>query len=259
VSFRIRVDPTNPGQFFAACGLFELAGRLDHLGAPRARFAREFFEVECTRSLTEVLSLLVASSLRQVDEQDDTSSASLVPEPFDLLINWWQEPGSNKDLKVWAGTMQSVRIARAMLAVFTDSSLHTEDLLDHGCVVYDPADRTKKVEPFYFDARRAGGAHSRDVGFSPNDLHLTTTAFPAVEVLCLFGLQRCRPRPASERRTFESRSWADWIPLSVAAAVAGAQVSTRGQETFRFESWFRTGQRKHKAFRPAIKVEHGGF
>src|SRR5437773_11624901 len=45
-------------------------------------------------------------------------------------------------------------------------------------VVYDESG--KKVEPFYFDARRAINAHSRDVGFSPNDLQLTTTAFPAV-------------------------------------------------------------------------------
>jgi CRISPR-associated protein Csx14 len=28
MSLRIKVDPTNPGQFFACCGLLELADRL---------------------------------------------------------------------------------------------------------------------------------------------------------------------------------------------------------------------------------------
>ena len=52
----------------------------------------------------------------------------------------------------------------------------------------------KKKEPYYFDARRSPNAHSRDVGFSPNDLGLTSIAHPAVELLCLIGLQVGSPR-----------------------------------------------------------------
>jgi hypothetical protein len=69
--------------------------------------------------------------------------------------------------KVWAGSMQSFRIAQAMLAAIADAALHNEKLLDHGQVVAAPNDPTDKVEPFYFDARRASNAHSRDVGFAP--------------------------------------------------------------------------------------------
>lgn len=46
-------------------------------------------------------------------------------------------------------------------------------------------------EPFNIDSRRAMNAHSHDIGFSPNDLQLTTTAYPAVEFLCLVGFCLC--------------------------------------------------------------------
>jgi CRISPR-associated protein Csb3 len=150
--------------------------------------------------------------------------------------------------------MRGLRIAQAMLSALRDPALHTEGLFDVSCVVYDPDDADKKVEPFYFDARRAPNAHSRDVGFSPNDLDMTTTAFPAVEALCLIGLQRFRPRPTERRRVFDYRTWATPLAISVAAPVASGAVAIRGVHTYRFECWFRAGQKKLKAFRPAVPV-----
>ena len=91
------------------------------------------------------------------------------------------------------GLWKSMRIARAMQNALHDDRFLSPDLLDVGLIVYDPDSPEKKVEPYYFDARRAPNAHSRDVGFSPNDLGITTTAFPAVEVLCLVGLEKSRP------------------------------------------------------------------
>jgi CRISPR-associated protein Csb3 len=161
-----------------------------------------------------------------------------------------------RELKVWAGTMRSARIAQAMTAALRDPKLHTESLFDVGCVVYDPLEPSKKVEPFYFDARRAPNAHSRDVGFSPDSLDLTTIAFPAVEALSLIGLQRFRPAEVGRRR-FRYRTWATPLRRSVAAAVLGCAVPLVGTRTYEFENWFRTGQKKHKAFRYAAEVQEG--
>ena len=114
-------------------------------------------------------------------------------------------------------------------------------------VVYEPGDPTTKVEPFYFDARRGPNAHSRDVGFSPNDLGITTTASPAVEFLCLVGLQRALPRPVQGRsRFYDYYLWPQPLEASLLpAAVSGLLPGGTG---YRFESWFRTSQKKHKAF-----------
>jgi CRISPR-associated protein Csb3 len=92
------------------------------------------------------------------------------------------------------------------------------------------------------------------VGFSANDLDLTTLAHPAVELLCLIGLQVARPAFTPQKRIYEYSTWS--LPLSpgllLAAATGAAEVPN--SRTYRFENWFRTGQKKHKAFRPAIPL-----
>lgn len=255
MSFHVHVDPTNPGQFFACCGLFELATRLDRDAL--ARFETGRFVVEGAISLAAIIDTLTHGPLRQLDDNDKTSSPIGLPPPFDLRLDWWQADLIGRELKVWAGTMQSVRIAQAMVTALRAEGIVNEAILDHGCIVYDPCDASKKVEPFYFDARRALNSHSRDVGFSTNDLELTTIAFPATEALCLIGLQRVRPARTERRRVFDYRTWSTPVPLPIASVVACGAVPLAGTRTYRFECWFRTGQKKHKAFRPAISLNEG--
>ena len=255
MSFHIQVDVTNPGQFFACCGLLELATRLT--GDAMARFEAANFIIDTNCTLTQLLDCWTSTQPKTVDPDDEFASPIRWPAPFELRIDWWKDDTGGRDLKVWAGSMQGVRIARAMVAALRDPKLHTEALLDVGCIVYDPDEPTKKVEPFYFDARRAPNAHSRDVGFSPNDLDLITTAFPAVEALCLVGLQRCRPAPTAQKRVFKYGTWSTPLPAAVVAPVVSGAVRLAGTRTYRFENWYRTGQKKHKAFRPAVFIEGG--
>jgi CRISPR-associated protein Csb3 len=253
MSFTVRVDVTNPGQFFGCCGLLELAHRLTRVAT--GRFEDGHFSVDCDCTLPQLVDRLTCTPLQQVDPEDDMSSPVRLGPPFDLLVDWWRDEwAGGRELKVWAGSMRSVRIARTMVAALRDGEFQSEGLFDVGRVVYDPQDE-EKVEPFYFDARRASNAHSRDVGFSPNDLELTTTAFPAVEGLCLVGLQRYRPRPTSQRRIFEYATWATPLPVSVLGPVVSGAVPLPRTRLYRFENGFRTGQKKHKAFRTAVFVE----
>lgn len=270
MSVVVELDPTNPGHFFAACGLMELASRAT-AGATLARFEGPTFVVDTGRTLTELLCDLVAGGLRPVESEEDgdsedeeAGSGAAAPieigtEPS-LLLDWWQDLRHGRDLKLWAGTMNGPRIAQAMLSAIADPSLHTARIFDHATVVMDPENPSKKVEPFYFDARRAGNASSRDVGFAPNDLKLETLAFPAVEILCLIGLQRFRPAPVpGQRRVFDYCTWNEWLPILVAPAVSCGLVHIPGTTRYRFESWFRTSQRKHKAFKPARLISQGGL
>ena len=255
---RIKVDPTNPGQFFACAGLLELAARLRD-GA-EGWFERSSFRLSTSGELPDLVRIVSQIELVQVDPDDDTSSPIEIGLPSGKLrLDWWQdERAGGKEMKVWAGTMESVRIARAMQHAMRDSRFQSPDLFDVGLIAYDPDNPTKKVEPFYFDARRGPNAHSRDVGFSPNDLQMTTTAFPAVEFLCLVGLQRCLPAKTDQPRVFEYHTWrAPISPPLVPAAVCGLLPHIDGLG-YRFENWYRTGQRKHKAFRSAIPITTGG-
>lgn len=254
MSFTVQVDVQNPGQVFACGGLFELAYRLD--GDARARFDADRFTVDAPCSLPQLLDALLSAPLTALDPADETASPLHLGGRFDLRLDWWKdELAGGRDLKVWAGSMRSTRIAQAMIAALRDPAFHTAGLFDVGCVVFDPDDATSKIEPFYFDARRAPNAHSRDVGFAPNTLELTTTAFPAVEALCLIGLQRFRPARTARRRVFDYWIWTRPLALAIAPAVFAGAAPLDGTRSYRFESWFRTGQRKHKAFRSAVPTQ----
>jgi CRISPR-associated protein Csb3 len=251
MSIRINVDPTNPGQFFACCGLLELADRL--WPGAEGWFEKRKFCITCEQDLPSLVVALVAAPLRQLDPDDMTSSPIEIGDPFQRFrLDWWLDYfAGGRDLKVWAGRMESLRIAQAMQHALRVSRFQQPDLLDAGVVVFDPAEPSKKVEPFYFDARRAPNAHSRDVGFAPNDLQMTTVAFPAVELLCLIGLQRCLPRKTDQPRVFSYATWTTPVTPPLLAAVAAGTVPHFGTVQYRFENWYRTGQKKHKAFRPA--------
>jgi len=154
--------------------------------------------------------------------------------------------------------MESVRIARAMQHAMRDGRFLGPDLFNVGAICYDPDDPRKKVEPYYFDARRGPNAHSRDVGFSPNDLQMTTIAFPAVEFLCLVGLQRGLPARADRPRVFRYATWTVPLPPVLLPAAVSGLLPHAGQAEYRFENWYRTGQKKHKAFRSATPTLRRG-
>jgi CRISPR-associated protein Csb3 len=256
-AIRVGVDVSNTGQFFAACGLLELADRL--WNGVEGWFETGAFclsRLDRDASGTSLTNLLIAikdASLRQVNSEDSYSSPLELGPPFHLRIDWWTDSysGSNA-LKVWAGSMQSPRIARAMQKAIPAEKDNDYDLFARGEVVYDPDDQGKKVEPFYFDSRRGSAARPIDIGFSPDPLQLTTLAHPAVEFLCFVGLQRFRPKSTSSRRVFEFHTWS--VPLDARIACLAACGILPGAITsaYRFESIFRTDQRKHKAFGASI-------
>jgi hypothetical protein len=113
MSIRINVNPTNPGQFFSCCGLLELADRR-WPGAEGWFEGREFC-IDTQGSQGDLITALTHVKLVQLDSTDDTSSPIEIGEPFRTLrLDWWQDDhAGGKELKVWAGTMESVRIARA--------------------------------------------------------------------------------------------------------------------------------------------------
>lgn len=258
-SITVNVDVTNPGQFFACCALLELADRL----WPRAEgwFASNgcLFHMTCDGTLSGLVDAIAHAELIHADPTNLYSSPVIVGEPFRrLIVDWWETDQTGaRDLKVWAGRMESFGIAQAMQHALREEQFRCRDLFDIGLVVtnpHSPGKKNNKREPYYFDARRAPNAHSRDIGFSPNDLSLTTIAHPAVELLCLVGLQVARPVPTDRVRVYDYFIWFAPITPSLLLAASTGRLDLSGRRGYRFENWFRTGQKKHKAFRSAIPL-----
>lgn len=256
----VDVDITNPGQFFACCGLLELADRLwpgaEGYYTPDDRT----FRIEHGGTLKQLVESIARAELRQVREDDLYSSPVEIGDPFrPLMVDWWEvEYTGARDLKVWAGTMESFGIAQAMQHALRDPKFTSPELFNIGMVVKVPGEPSKKKEPFYFDARRTPNAHSRDVGFSTNDLGMSSTAHPAVELLCLTGLQVARPTPdKDQKRIYDYFTWHDPLPSNILLAASTGEMHLPDARRYRFENWFRTGQKKHKAFRSATCLSTG--
>jgi len=260
-SFTINVDPTNPGQFFACCGILELADRLwPNSEGWFGKDSREFHVACGEHSLSEFIAAIANAVLTQLDRDDPYSTPIRIGTPFRPFdIDWWvfDQTGA-RDLKIWAGTMESYGIARAMQCAMRDPKFESTELLQIGTVVKNPDDPSKKKEPFYFDARRSPNAHSLDVGFSTNDLGMTSTAHPAVELLCLIGIQVTRPAFTGKRRIYEYSTWPMPLGANIMLAASCGAIQFPSALTFRFENWFRTGQKKHKAFRSAVPISQIG-
>ncbi len=255
-SIAVDVDVANPGQFFACCGLLELADRLWPGVEGWFTSDDQSFLISGGKTIDVLIDSIAAAELNACRPSDPYSSPVSIGGPFrSIIIDWWETDRTGaRDLKVWAGTMESFGIAHSMQHAMKDKQFHSQDLFDIGIVVRTPNNPGKKKEPYYFDARRAPNAHSRDVGFSPNDLSLTSIAHPAVEFLCLVGLQVARPVPTRESRVYRYHTWHSALPSSLILAVSTGSLGPAGTRAYQFENWFRTGQKKHKAFRSAIAI-----
>jgi hypothetical protein len=309
-SLSVNVDVANPGQFFACCGLLELADRLwpgaEAWFQPNSVFCirTQMVETSATELIERVQRARLTGELspslkkerdelerkkRQLEKEKKTLAGKeeerrkelgtllregtiLVGDPLDLVLDWWK--GETEELpKTWAGSQQVLRIAQAALDA-TRQAFATPSPLTYECVLRPRPDGGEssegasnpnrhrhptnvddaKVEPFYFDASRGVNARALDIGFMPDALKMTSAACPAVEFLCLVGLQRFRPMPTDTPRVFVYCTWLVPLPPLLAAAAACGLLPGVGGDRYRFENAFRTDQRKHKGFLPATRI-----
>lgn len=243
---RLDVDPANPGQFFGCCGVFELAQRL-WPDCTAGFEARRFVVSE--GELAGLIEAVARAPLVVVEPANQTSSALQFGGPFDLRLDWWK---FERGLKTWAGRMSVDRIAHS-LQHDLPSTLR-RGFFDDGHVV--TGTDGKKVEPYYFDSRRGASALPLDLGFSTDALSLETVAFSATEFFTLVGLQRFRPREV-RTRIYRYRTWSAQLPATLAALAAAEVLADEGPR-YQFESAYRTDQRKHKAFSPAVLIKGDG-
>ena len=271
-TIRVCVDPTNPGQFFACCGLLELANRLWNGAEGWFDHGEYLIRTKATEaSLSKILTMAHDLRISENDTQspngegsedegennaDEKAMPIAIVSPIILLLDWWND----KSLKTWAGSMDPRKIFVAMCnAIDTQNN----DPFNQSQVVFDAQansetdaqskriEKPKKREPFYFDGRRGDSARPTDVGFSTDSL-MNTLAHPVVEALCLVGLQRCRPRPTPTPRVFDYFTWHIPLPVSVVPAAVSGLIGDG--DCYHFANAFRTDQRKHKAFMPATRI-----
>jgi CRISPR-associated protein Csb3 len=283
-SIRVSVDLTNPGQFFACCGLIELADRL--WPGAEGWFKKEEFCVVCGGMLNKVLDDLVDCHMTNTMTEaqharfKDISAMSVklrkntpgvedeykaldkllreanivLRDPFHITLDWFADDyAGGSRFKTWAGRQSVLDIATSMKDALTNSAWRHEK-----CLTFSV---TKCGLPFNFDSDLGGQGGAIDVGFSFDPLagstltRIESMARPALELLAFIGLQRFRPGEIKGENRFLYTAWNRPLPIEVAMPAACGALPIIGADRFEFRLLYRT--KYLKSFLPAIPFTGG--
>jgi CRISPR-associated protein Csx14 len=214
---RVAMDPWNPGQFYACCGLVELLNVASCFAVrdDRPRFAECVLEGVGDEDLRKLIEDLRGARY-EFDSQDGQVEKSVQPIWItlgggrQLKLDWWLDPFYEKagHLKCWAGQVTTGKLIEELTAGLDP---------ENGNGLFRQPLMTKSK--FGIDPRSAWNAQS--VGFSPNEHGQDAATFPAVELLGAIGLQGFRP-DVKKRESVSYALWKDKLGRLLARRAARA-------------------------------------
>lgn len=280
----VPLNPANPGQFFACCGLLELADRLwsgtegwfdrGHffMSGPRECSLRTLLDklaestVSNTMTSAQNARLEELSSMRK-KEREETAGLEeekkdleakrrecpiVLTGPIEFRIDWFCDKYSGGTrFKTWAGQQSVLEIAGEMHRGVVRACQESDSLL------WSPVRGVGL--PFYFDSDLGSQGSALDVGFSFDPLagnevtRIEIPCRPALELLCFIGLQRFRPREIPRRNRFVYTAWSSALSPSIASAVACGAVDADDGLSHEFRLLYRT--KYLKSFLPAMRFQ----
>lgn len=247
----IPVDLTNPGQFFACCGLLELADRL--WSGAEGWFERELFCVQSDDDLRTLLACLILDPPQAHSHICGTLPVKPIVAPLALtfdaditnrfVLDFWTKvitksgsvqavaappwnmwSGNQKALPIWLQLRDELRVLIAGDERTKHRSRTDEELQN----------LFRQTRPltgrFGFDSTAAWNA--QDVGFSPNDQGMAVESSPATEMLAAVGIQRFRP--VIDHGIIQYQVWNNPASPAIAAALACGGISHAGAR-YQFE------------------------
>lgn len=241
---KVELDPENPAQFFACCGLFELAAMFgegveaafdyDQTQPRKARFQL----INSTKYLSDLIKNLKTVEATVLEDSGEAPVILKFTGGAVLILDWWLEAdrSGKSRFKLWAGQQTTLKsLTQPMLSKLPDNA--------------DALLFTTSREPmsgrFGLDPRSAW--NTLDFGSSVNEQGRDAYTFPAAEMLAAIGLQGFRPKAGENRNNYAYRLWQKPLPLVVARAVVADAIPVAGQ-TFSFTVEKRSGAYSSFAF-----------
>jgi hypothetical protein len=279
-SINVPVDLTNPGQFFACCGLLELASRIDRQSQGffrKSDFVLETNEQDVLEAFfkcrIDVVSSFQSSEANpenvDVDgdvEVEDLQRGRINPmrlgEPFNLLLNWWtQKDALEQKLKLWTAGQRVTDVLRGHHKKRSKKrkempdeipQQYTPSTREHfaDAVNRHPSDWLRKAIPinapaaFSFDSRLSRN-NALDLGHITNRI----LAFsPAIDVLCLVAFQRFRPKTIETWNRNLYCTWSQPLPVLVAPLAVLGMLPDIFDQAFEFPVKRRDSPGRYKSF-----------
>lgn len=215
---RIPLDPCNPGQFYACCGLIELFERAGantlswfHTDFRRPRNSEFMIQSDADLNLQFVVNSLKRAKFRPGNSDNPPYKDSIVPVSVsifdrDMELDWWLNTFHEEatPLKCWAGQVTTKKLTSEIPKLLPEDGIFSFD-----------ADGFTSTR-FGVDPRSAWEA--LDLGYSPNEQNQAVRTYPVVEILAAIGLQGFRPK-GTRKTGFSYCLWLAPITASVARTI----------------------------------------
>lgn len=281
-SLDIAVDPTNPGQFFACCGVFEIAQYLfddcnacfsieqdsfavyskheqlsveailqcvKHIHIGNTMSSEQKERLQHLRSMTTSQTNAAEKIERKELESINRKAEIVLGTPANLEVDWFADTRSGGSrLKTWAGQQGVLEIATEMQRLLNDDAYDEVGGQDVFSVSIGDS------IGFNFDSALGSHSSAIDVGFVLDPLGMNLQLRPAIELLAFIGLQRFRPSPVTDKRnSYAYATWSRPDNIWTAAVKATALVPTSDVSPYKFSLLYRT--KYLKSFLPAEPLE----
>jgi len=284
MSIRINVDPTNPGQFFACCGLLELAdriwpgaegwfedrsffitgnGKLDQLLDALADCHMTNTMIERQHARFKEITAMTVKERKAIPGVEDEAkeldrllreSHIVFGSPFYIKVDWFADSfAGGSRFKTWAGRQSVLDIATAMKDVLNETDWRNEN-----CLTFSARECGL---PFNFDSDLGAQGGAIDVGFSFDPLagsaltRIESLARPALELIAFVGLQRFRALEIKGENRFLYTAWRQPLSIAIAAPAACGALTSGNSTRYEFRLLYRT--KYLKSFLPAIPFSGG--
>jgi CRISPR-associated protein Csx14 len=252
---KIDIDPLNPAQFFACCGLFELLSArnsavLANFVYDQQRHRRTTFMLYDVDSLqlSQTLSTLKNAEVESVTgfSAGEAPVKLMIPEMPSIILDWWLIPDRSRKsrFKLWAGNQKTLEIVRDMIAA--EWGNFNETILEY---MHPMSGR------FGLDPRSAWNA--LDFGSSPNTQSRDVYSYPAAEMLAAVGLQGFCPHNVG-RSHFAYWLWTLPLPLVPSRAAVSGALTLEGSQAFAFQIDKRGSYRYFTFAKPNKEKNHEG-
>ena len=242
-NIEIPVDLTNPGQFFACCGLLELADRLwpgaDSVGGFELhRFDRATFRIWSDVQFTsrQIVACLLICHRKAVDpwqpilgangkpaEDAEKTKPILIGAPVNLRLAWWLDElsGTQTKFKMWSARVTSLGLFEDTIGAANAADVTDETLLAHAVGM---------TGRFGFDPRSSWD--TLNTGYSPNDQGEEVASYPTTELLAAIGLQTFPPSPANDHYCYVP--WETRLPVIAARTAASGAINPSKTRHYQF-------------------------
>lgn len=249
------VDLFNPGQFFACCGLLELAHRLTQPGqralgwfegihSTQSRFLISALNSDGSVTLEKIIGLLKKCEITAQNPESKEGPVFL-GEPLNITIDWRSPFPQNSLVKTFAGKQNIFEITQVLQQALPESC--DNELLDY-CYPVDKAVTAFGIEK---------AEDTIDAGFSMDVQKDRLFRRPPIflELLAQIGVQRFCPLEGLKRLDRIYYAWAIPLPAFLASIAVSYPFSTIPMQGFFFQMYKRDPQGRYKGFAPSRKLK----